>query len=138
MLLCPVFYVSPATKGLCKLIGPLLNAVLVGVSSQLNDMGVIAHFADVVGRKLLELDLGWRSVFMLLNAAYFGLHYVFAAQASPACAQVLITCLRPLHVAAPLHRLSTSDDVKPAVHLAATSPSCIPAHPTRLHPLLAH
>lgn len=33
-----------------------------------------------VGQKLVALNLGWRSAFALLNAAYFLLHYGFAAQ----------------------------------------------------------
>ena len=33
-----------------------------------------------MGSKLVALNLGWRSAFALLNAAYFFLHYGFAAQ----------------------------------------------------------
>lgn len=55
-------------------------AVLVGMSGQLNSMGVIKHFADVVGGKLVEMNLGWQAVFGLLNVAYFLLHYMFASQ----------------------------------------------------------
>ena len=43
-------------------------------------MGVIKHFADVVGGKLVEMNLGWQAVFGLLNVAYFLLHYMFASQ----------------------------------------------------------
>ena len=55
-------------------------AVLVGMSGQLNSMGVIRHFSDQVGAKLTAMNLGWPAVFGLLNAAYFGLHYMFASQ----------------------------------------------------------
>ena len=49
-------------------------------AGQLNSMGVIKHFADVVGGKLVEMNLGWQAVFGLLNVAYFLLHYMFASQ----------------------------------------------------------
>jgi di/tricarboxylate transporter len=55
-------------------------AVLVGMSGQLNALGVIKHFADAVGGRLVAMHLGWPSVFALLNAVYFGLHYMFASQ----------------------------------------------------------
>lgn len=50
------------------------------MSGQLNSMGVIRHFSDQVGGKLTAMNLGWPAVFGLLNAAYFGLHYMFASQ----------------------------------------------------------
>jgi DASS family divalent anion:Na+ symporter len=55
-------------------------AVLVGMSGQLNNLGVISHFANTVGQQLVAANLGWQSVFVLLNAAYFVLHYMFASQ----------------------------------------------------------
>lgn len=55
-------------------------AVLVGMSGQLNSMGVIAHFANQVGNQLVAANLGWPVVFGLLNVSYFGLHYMFASQ----------------------------------------------------------
>ena len=55
-------------------------AVLVGMSGQLNGLGVIKYFADVVGSALASMNLGWPAVFGMLNAAYFGLHYMFASQ----------------------------------------------------------
>lgn len=47
---------------------------------QLNSLGVIKHFADVVGGKLVSMNLGWQAVFGLLNVCYFALHYMFASQ----------------------------------------------------------
>ena len=38
------------------------------------------YFADLVSGKLTAMNLGWPSVFALLNIAYFGLHYMFASQ----------------------------------------------------------
>ncbi len=55
-------------------------AVLVGMSGQLNNSGVISHFADIVGGKLSSMNMGWQPVFGLLNGAYFVLHYMFASQ----------------------------------------------------------
>lgn len=55
-------------------------AVLVGMSGQLNSLGVIKHFADGVGGKLVAMNLGWQPVFGLLNVCYFALHYMFASQ----------------------------------------------------------
>ena len=55
-------------------------AVLVGMSGQLNALGVIKHFADAVGGRLVAANLGWPAVFGLLNGVYFGLHYMFASQ----------------------------------------------------------
>ena len=55
-------------------------AILVGMSGQLNQLGVVKFFSDVVGNKLVSLNLGWQAVFGLLNVAYFGLHYMFASQ----------------------------------------------------------
>lgn len=50
------------------------------MSGQLNSLGVIKYFADVVGGKLAATNLGWPAVFCVLNMAYFGLHYMFASQ----------------------------------------------------------
>ena len=50
------------------------------MSGQLNSLGVITFFANTVGGKLVSLNLGWPAVFGVLNAAYFGLHYMFASQ----------------------------------------------------------
>ncbi|PRW20804.1 Dicarboxylate transporter chloroplastic [Chlorella sorokiniana] len=55
-------------------------AVLVGMSGQLNSMGVINHFANQVGSQLVKANLGWPAVFGLLNVAYYVLHYMFASQ----------------------------------------------------------
>ncbi|CAG9459968.1 unnamed protein product [Pedinophyceae sp. YPF-701] len=55
-------------------------AVLIGMSAQLNSMGVIKHFADAMGASLSSLGLSWQALTVLLNAAYFFLHYLFASQ----------------------------------------------------------
>ncbi len=43
-------------------------AVLVGMSGQLNSMGVISHFANVVGAKLVSFGWGWPVVRAKLSA----------------------------------------------------------------------
>lgn len=53
------------------------------MSGQLNSLGVVEYFAQAVGSKLVEANLGWRAVFLLLNVVYFLVHYAFAAQARP-------------------------------------------------------
>lgn len=55
-------------------------AILVGVSGQLNALGVVKFFSDQVGNHLASLSVGWPVIFGLLNVAYFGLHYMFASQ----------------------------------------------------------
>ena len=55
-------------------------AVLIGMSSQLNNLGVIKAFADAVGGLLATMHLGWMPLFGLLHAAFFLLHYMFASQ----------------------------------------------------------
>lgn len=52
----------------------------MGMSGQLNSMGVIKYAADSVGGVLVKANLGWQTVFGLLNLVYFGLHYLFASQ----------------------------------------------------------
>ena len=58
--------------------------VLIGFSSQLNNLGVIPYFSDQVASTLAALNMGWVSAFFILNAAYFALHYMFASQVSTA------------------------------------------------------
>lgn len=50
------------------------------MSGQLNAQGVVGFFSDKVGQKLTTMNMGWPAVFGLLNAVYFGLHYIFASQ----------------------------------------------------------
>ena len=55
-------------------------AILVGMSGQMNALGVVGFFSDSVSSKLAAMNMGWKSVFGLLNVTYFGLHYTFASQ----------------------------------------------------------
>ena len=56
------------------------SPVLIGMSSQLNAMGVIKVFADVVSAGLASLNLPWMPLFFLLHISFFTLHYLFASQ----------------------------------------------------------
>ena len=55
-------------------------AILVGMSGQLNAMGVISAFSNVAGSFLDSMSMTWPAVFAVLHALYFVLHYVFASQ----------------------------------------------------------
>jgi len=55
-------------------------AVLVGMSAQLNSMGLVSALASWVSTQMSQMSLGWGASFALLNVAYFGAHYLFASQ----------------------------------------------------------
>eukprot|EP00873_Tetraselmis_striata_P028492 jgi/Tetstr1/448756/TSEL_035991.t1 len=55
-------------------------AILVGMSGQLNAMGVIGCFADAAGGVLQSMSLSWPVVFGILHAMFFLIHYAFASQ----------------------------------------------------------
>lgn len=55
-------------------------AVLVGMSGQLNAMGLIQWMADTVARRLIGPTASWGQAFITLQLAYFGSHYLFASQ----------------------------------------------------------
>ena len=54
--------------------------MLIGLSGQLNTLGVIKAFADAVGGVLASMNLAWQPLFGLLHLAFFYLHYMFASQ----------------------------------------------------------
>lgn len=55
-------------------------AVLIGISNQLNQMGVIQYFAGAMGNSITSLNLSWPLVAVVLNVIYYMLHYFFASQ----------------------------------------------------------
>lgn len=55
-------------------------AILVSLSSALNSSGLIAAFADAIGKALSAAKLGWMPVFGVLHTAFFFIHYMFASQ----------------------------------------------------------
>ena len=55
-------------------------AVLVGMSAQLKEFGLIGVLSAKVNGALTAMNLGWPAVFITLHVAYFLIHYLFASQ----------------------------------------------------------
>lgn len=55
-------------------------SVLIGLSGQMNSMGLISAFSDKCGSILTSLNMSWQPIFGLLHLVFFGVHYVFASQ----------------------------------------------------------
>lgn len=55
-------------------------AVLVAMSAQLKEFGLIGALSAKVNAGLTAMNLGWPAVFISLHVAYFLLHYLFASQ----------------------------------------------------------
>mmetsp|Transcript_33071 Transcript_33071/g.72108 ORF Transcript_33071/g.72108 Transcript_33071/m.72108 type:complete len:555 (-) Transcript_33071:90-1754(-) len=55
-------------------------AVLIGMSAQLNALGVVGWLSSSVSSVLTSMSLGWPAAFGLLHLGYFVLHYLFASQ----------------------------------------------------------
>jgi DASS family divalent anion:Na+ symporter len=55
-------------------------AVLVAMSAQLKEFGLISVLSAKVNGALTAMSLGWPAVFILLHVAYFLIHYLFASQ----------------------------------------------------------
>ncbi|KAH7431347.1 hypothetical protein KP509_08G044000 [Ceratopteris richardii] len=55
-------------------------AVLVEMANQLTKLGIVEWLADSVDKGLLSLHLGWPAAFIILQMAYFFIHYLFASQ----------------------------------------------------------
>jgi DASS family divalent anion:Na+ symporter len=55
-------------------------AVLVGMASQLTNLGVISWMSGCVSKNLQSLSLSWPAAFGVLQASYFFIHYLFAGQ----------------------------------------------------------
>ncbi|KXZ52146.1 hypothetical protein GPECTOR_10g775 [Gonium pectorale] len=88
---------TPAWDTLCWF------AVLIGMSGQLNSMGVIAAFAGAMGNLLTGLNMGWLPLFGLLHVAFYVIHYMFASQTahvgalySAFCAMMLAAGVPPV------------------------------------------
>jgi DASS family divalent anion:Na+ symporter len=78
-------------------------AVLIGMSNQLNTMGLIQVFADFMGGYLSQLNMGWMPIFGILHLSFFLIHYVFASQTahvgalySAFCAMMLASGVPPV------------------------------------------
>lgn len=55
-------------------------AVLVGMAGQLTNLGIVSWMSNCVAKSLQSLSLSWPAAFILLQAAYFLIHYLFASQ----------------------------------------------------------
>eukprot|EP00803_Ostreobium_quekettii_P007758 evm.model.scf_1215EXC.5 EVM.evm.TU.scf_1215EXC.5 scf_1215EXC:28331-33596(-) len=55
-------------------------AVLIGLSGQLNSMGIISAFSAKCGAFLTSLNLGTMPLFVILHVVFFAIHYLFASQ----------------------------------------------------------
>jgi len=67
-------------------------AVLVGMSGQLNALGLVTFVSDSIGGVLKAMHLSWPLVAVLMNGAYFAMHYIFASQTAHVGA-LLAACL---------------------------------------------
>lgn len=72
-------------------------AVLVGMAGQLTDLGIVAWMSDSVSKSLQALSLSWPVAFVVLQTAYFLIHYLFASQTGHVGA--LYSAFLALHVA---------------------------------------
>ncbi|KAL2490972.1 Dicarboxylate transporter 2.1 [Abeliophyllum distichum] len=55
-------------------------AVLVGMAGQLTNLGIVSWMSSCVAKSLESLSLSWPAAFVVLQAAYFLIHYLFASQ----------------------------------------------------------
>lgn len=55
-------------------------AVLVGMASQLTNLGIVTWMSNYVAFFLKSFSLSWPAAFCILQGAYFLIHYVFASQ----------------------------------------------------------
>ncbi|KAL6754020.1 2-oxoglutarate/malate translocator [Haematococcus lacustris] len=76
-------------------------AVLIGMSGQLNSLGVIKAFADHMGGALTSLNMSWMPLFGLLHVLFFGLHYMFASQTAHVGALYSAFCAMMLSAGVP-------------------------------------
>lgn len=73
-------------------------AILVGMASQLTNLGVVAWISDSVAKSLQSFSLSWPAAFGVLQAAYFFIHYLFASQTGHVGA--LYSAFLAMHIAA--------------------------------------
>ncbi|XP_014519132.1 dicarboxylate transporter 2.1, chloroplastic [Vigna radiata var. radiata] len=55
-------------------------AILVGMASQLTNLGIVNWMSDCVANNLRSFSLTWPAALAVLQAAYFFIHYLFASQ----------------------------------------------------------
>ena len=57
-------------------------AILISMSGQLNNMGVVGYFSGLVSSTLAAANMGWLQAFGLLHFGYYAMHYFFASQSA--------------------------------------------------------
>ncbi|KAI7727816.1 hypothetical protein M8C21_005954 [Ambrosia artemisiifolia] len=73
-------------------------AVLVGMASQLTNLGIVTWMSNCVANFLQSFSLSWPAAFGVLQAAYFFIHYMFASQTGHVGA--LYSAFLAMHLAA--------------------------------------
>ncbi|KAJ7569463.1 hypothetical protein O6H91_01G079300 [Diphasiastrum complanatum] len=73
-------------------------AVLVGMASQLTNLGLVQWMSNCVGNILSSFSLSWPAAFGILQGAYFLIHYLFASQTGHVGA--LYSAFLAMHLAA--------------------------------------
>lgn len=73
-------------------------AVLVGMASQLTNLGIVQWMSGCVAKSLASFSLSWPAAFGILQASYFLIHYLFASQTGHVGA--LYSAFLAMHLAA--------------------------------------
>lgn len=73
-------------------------AVLVGMAGQLTNLGIVTWMSGCVAKSLQSFSLSWPAAFVVLQASYFLIHYLFASQTGHVGA--LYSAFLAMHLAA--------------------------------------
>ncbi|RZS10932.1 hypothetical protein BHM03_00042209 [Ensete ventricosum] len=73
-------------------------AVLVGMASQLTNLGIVTWMSNCVAKYLQSFSLSWPAALGVLQASYFLIHYLFASQTGHVGA--LYSAFLAMHLAA--------------------------------------
>ncbi|CAM0951785.1 unnamed protein product [Alopecurus aequalis] len=73
-------------------------AVLVAMAGQLTNLGIVSWMSASVAKLLESFSLSWPAAFVVLEASYFLIHYLFASQTGHVGA--LFSAFLAMHVAA--------------------------------------
>ncbi|KAI4963402.1 hypothetical protein ZWY2020_014144 [Hordeum vulgare] len=78
-------------------------AVLVAMAGQLTNFGIVSWMSTSVAKLLESFSLSWPAAFVVLEASYFLIHYLFASQTGHVGA--LYSAFLAMHVAAGVPRV---------------------------------
>lgn len=73
-------------------------AILVGLAGQLTNLGIVSWMSNCVAKVLQSFSLSWPAAFVVLQASYFFIHYIFASQTAHVGA--LYSAFLAMHLAA--------------------------------------